>query len=60
MRDVLAKLLYGAGLPENLVLFPPSTPEGMNEQFATEFYDKIRGVRDEKLGDRPALRMSTN
>jgi hypothetical protein len=43
--------------PKNIELDKvPSTPEGLNDSFATEFTRKIRKVRERVLGERPQLR----
>jgi hypothetical protein len=45
-----------AGLPQNFKAEPPSTPEGLNDAFATEFTRNVREVRQRVLGERPQLR----
>lgn len=62
--DLFQKTLYlgmpfdkqVAGLPQNFKAEPPSTPEGLNNAFATEFTRNVREVRQRVLGERPQLR----
>jgi len=45
------------GMPKDLVLEPPSTPEGLNDPFAIHFTAKCRAIREKHLRDQPALRL---
>ncbi len=51
-------ILTGTGLPENLVLEPPSTPEGLNDTFASDYSAKMVAIRERILGEKPQLRES--
>lgn len=57
MSDPDPRLIV-TGLPENFKPEPPSTPEGLNDSFATEFTKKVREIRERVLGERPQLRTS--
>lgn len=47
------------GLPENFRPELPSTPEGLNDPFASDFTKRAREIRDRILGVRPQLRQSS-
>ena len=46
--------------PENVEVKPPSTPEGLDDAFATEFTRKAVEIRGRILGERPQLRELSN
>lgn len=43
-------------IPDNIEVKPPSTPEGLDDAFATEFTRKADEIRTLILGERPQLR----
>ncbi|KAH9218108.1 hypothetical protein DL95DRAFT_361076 [Leptodontidium sp. 2 PMI_412] len=44
-------------IPENVEVKPPSTPEGLDDAFATEFTRKVVEIRGRILGKRPQLQL---
>ncbi|KAL5325712.1 hypothetical protein ACEPPN_006842 [Leptodophora sp. 'Broadleaf-Isolate-01'] len=44
-------------IPENVEVKPPSTPEGLDDAFATEFTRKAVEIRGRILGERPQLQL---
>jgi hypothetical protein len=44
------------GHPENFKPELPSTPEGLNDSFATDFTKRVHEIRGRILGERPQLR----
>ncbi|KAK0118678.1 hypothetical protein ONS96_011765 [Cadophora gregata f. sp. sojae] len=44
-------------IPKNVEVKPPSTPEGLDDAFATEFTRNAVEVRDRILGQRPQLQL---
>ena len=43
-------------IPQDVEVKPPSTPDGLDDAFATEFTRKAVEIRGRILGDRPQLR----
>ncbi|KAK5994081.1 hypothetical protein PT974_07521 [Cladobotryum mycophilum] len=55
--DVGGRLRKVSGWPEGLVVEPSGTPEGLNDELATDYSNRLTSFRAEKLPERPYLHL---